>query len=83
MPLGLGTVFPCLSRGGWHPRYVLIDCGVHDRYPGGRERMEAIARDIAEATNRSIQVVAVTHEHSDHLYGFMYGKRELRTLRNR
>lgn len=57
-----------------NPRYVLIDCGVHDRYPKGRERLEAIARDIAEATNRHLHVVAVTHEHSDHLYGFMYGK---------
>ena len=57
-----------------NPRYVLIDCGVHDRYPKGRERLEAIARDIAEATSRRIHVVAITHEHSDHLYGFMYGK---------
>ena len=56
------------------PRYVLIDCGVHGGYPGGKERLEAIARDIAEATNHRIHVVAVTHEHADHINGFLYGR---------
>jgi len=56
------------------PRYLLIDCGVHDRYQGGDERLKAVARDIAKTTGNRLHIVAVTHEHTDHLYGFMYGK---------
>ena len=54
------------------PRYVLIDCGVHHRYPDGQTRMKLIAGDIAKVTNNHLDIVAVTHEHTDHLYGFRY-----------
>jgi beta-lactamase superfamily II metal-dependent hydrolase len=56
------------------PRYMLIDCGVHQRYPGGKERMQLVAADIAKATGNHLHVVAATHEHTDHLSGFVYGK---------
>ncbi|MFA5348665.1 MAG: hypothetical protein WC294_11050, partial [Methanoregula sp.] len=56
------------------PRYILIDCGVHDKYQGGDERLKSIAKDIAQTTGNKLHIVAVTHEHTDHLYGFMHGK---------
>jgi beta-lactamase superfamily II metal-dependent hydrolase len=36
--------------------------------------MQLIAKDIAAATGKHLHVVAVTHEHTDHTYGFKYAK---------
>lgn len=63
--------FPAEDEGA---RYVLIDCGVHHQYSGGSERMKLIAEDIAKATGNNLQIVAVTHEHTDHITGFRYGE---------
>ena len=54
-------------------RYVLIDCGVHHQYQGGDKRLERIAQDIAAATGNKLHIAVITHEHTDHIYGFMYG----------
>jgi hypothetical protein len=56
------------------PRYMLIDCGVHHRYPDSQKRMKLIADNIAKVTGKHLHIVAVTHEHTDHLYGFRYAK---------
>ena len=55
-------------------RYMLIDCGVHHQYPNREERMRLLVRDIAKATANHLHVVVATHEHTDHLYGFKYGR---------
>ena len=55
-------------------RYMLIDCGVHHLYPNQKQRMKNIARDIAAATGKNLDIVVVTHEHTDHLYGFKYAR---------
>jgi hypothetical protein len=55
-------------------RYMLIDCGVHHQYDGGNKRLERVAQDIVKATGNKLHIVAITHEHADHLYGFMHGK---------
>lgn len=57
-----------------NPRYVLIDFGVLDGSSKARERMKAIAGDIGLATDYHLHVVAVTHEHADHINGFDIGK---------
>jgi hypothetical protein len=56
------------------PRYVLIDFGVHHQYPGREEQVELVAKDIAKATAGHLHIVAATHEHTDHLYGFKYAR---------
>ncbi len=56
-------------------RYMLIDCGVHHQYPDGDKKMRLIVRDIAKATANHLHIVVVTHEHTDHLYGFKYGRK--------
>jgi len=56
------------------PRYMLIDCGVHPQYPEGREIMRKVANNIVQATGNHLHVVAITHEHADHLYGFRYAR---------
>ncbi|MBR0870563.1 hypothetical protein JQ633_09350 [Bradyrhizobium tropiciagri] len=54
------------------PVYVLIDCGYK---PGsnvayGLSDMDAIIRNISDATNKHLDLVVVTHEHQDHVNGF-------------
>jgi hypothetical protein len=72
---GFGDCFLLAFRGkDGEPRYVLIDCGVHQQWTGGPQRMDLVANDIAQATGGKLHVVAVTHEHADHIYGFKYAK---------
>jgi len=54
--------------------YGLIDCGVHHQFPQGKDIIKKIAADIAAATGNHIDLVVVTHEHSDHLSGFNYAR---------
>lgn len=51
--------------------FMLIDCGVHSSVPGGSETIAAIVADIAVVTKGRIDVLAVTHEHWDHVSGFL------------
>jgi len=53
------------------PRYVLIDCGVHMRQREGRKRLLQVMNHLAAATKNHIHVVVASHEHSDHLSGFV------------
>lgn len=50
--------------------HMLIDCGVHSAVSGGSELIRRIVADIAHVT-RHIDVLVVTHEHMDHLSGFL------------
>jgi beta-lactamase superfamily II metal-dependent hydrolase len=53
------------------PFYMLIDCGLWNgsQLEQGPEIRDVIA-DIADATNSTLDVVLVTHEHMDHVNGF-------------
>src|SRR6266704_3781777 len=50
--------------------WMLIDCGIQSSITGGTETIANIASDIASATER-IDVVVATHEHWDHISGFL------------
>ncbi len=52
------------------PRYLLIDCGAHHRYPNREILLNKVAQNIADATGSHLHVVAGTHQHTDHLDGF-------------
>jgi beta-lactamase superfamily II metal-dependent hydrolase len=51
-------------------QHVLIDCGVYQGTADSAATMQAIARHIRKTTRR-LDLVAATHEHSDHLSGFL------------
>jgi len=55
--------------------YMLIDFGVHHQYPNQDQRIPLVAEDIARATGKHLHAVVITHEHTDHLYGFKHGKK--------
>jgi len=59
-------------KGGGDPVHLLIDCGYK---PGSQKTLPAnnigqIVKHIETATNKSLDVVVVTHEHQDHVNGF-------------
>jgi hypothetical protein len=39
------------------PRYMLIDCGVHQQYKGGPARIDLIVKDIAAVTKNHLHIV--------------------------
>jgi glyoxylase-like metal-dependent hydrolase (beta-lactamase superfamily II) len=51
--------------------WMLIDCGVHSAVQGGNDTVAAIVADIAKETDGRLDVVVVTHEHWDHVSGFL------------
>lgn len=51
---------------------ILIDCGLHPIVKGGTDIVAAIANDIKLAIgNEPIDVLVITHEHMDHVSGFL------------
>lgn len=51
---------------------MLIDCGLHPIVKGGTEIVAAIANDIKLALGTNpIDVLVITHEHMDHVSGFL------------
>lgn len=50
---------------------MLIDCGVHSSVSGGAELIREIADDIKVETGGRLDVLVVTHEHWDHVSGFL------------
>jgi len=79
--MGPGDCFLLAFRGDdGKARYVLIDCGCIGGYKGCSERSRRVAGDIARATGNHLDVVAVTHEHSDHVNGFGFGRAAFDTI---
>lgn len=49
---------------------LLIDCGVAVAQANASEKMKGVLKDILDVTEGSVDVLAVTHEHWDHVSGF-------------
>ena len=79
---GLGDCFLItFPRGNDKPFYMMIDCGVILGTQNAAATMQAVVKDIANTTDGHIDLLAVTHEHWDHLSGFLQA-RELFTKLN-
>src|SRR5262249_48736792 len=50
---------------------VLIDCGVHSSVANGNATVAAIVEDLASETGGHIDLLVITHEHWDHVSGFL------------
>jgi hypothetical protein len=70
---GLGDCFLiALKRTGNKPDYkILIDCGVILGTPDAASIMTKVVDDIAAATGGNVDLLLTTHEHWDHLSGFI------------
>ena len=50
---------------------LMIDCGVVLGTEDARAKMTGVVENIVEDTNEKVDVLAITHEHWDHLSGFI------------
>ena len=60
---------------------ILIDCGVAVATKDAATTMKNVMNDVLSATEERIDVLAVTHEHWDHLSGFSQAKAEFGRLK--
>src|SRR3981081_3197342 len=69
---GLGDCFLLAFPGkAKKPFYLLIDCGVLVGQVPGRPDIRAIAQHIADSTNKRLDLIIASHQHWDHLSGFI------------
>ena len=76
---GLGDCFlltfpqtgPDSTRAEFH---MLIDCGVLTGTENARERIQSVVSDIFDTTGGVLDLVVATHEHWDHVSGFVQAR---------
>jgi hypothetical protein len=51
--------------------WMLIDCGVHTSVKGGSAYIDDVVADVAATTKNHLDVIVITHEHTDHTSGFL------------
>ncbi|QCI66701.1 MBL fold metallo-hydrolase [Phreatobacter stygius] len=78
---GLGDCFLIsLSRASGKPYRIMIDCGVILGTPDSSAIMTAVVEDIARETGGTIDLLLATHQHWDHLSGFVQATEALKKL---
>ena len=72
---GLGDCFLVSLPGSTGvPFHLLIDCGVHSGTPGEVDMMQRVAREIAATAGGRLDVVVASHDHWDHVSGFVQAR---------
>ncbi|HBZ56403.1 MAG TPA: hypothetical protein DEO88_13435, partial [Syntrophobacteraceae bacterium] len=59
---------------------MLIDCGILKGTPGGGESLKNAIKNVVEVTGGKLDVLVVTHEHWDHVSGFLQAQEEFKQL---
>jgi len=80
---GLGDCFLlAFPRAGrpQDPCYLVIDCGVAKSTPDKGLRTKRIVENLRDATGGRIDVLAITHQHYDHVSGFQDAWQEWKTI---
>jgi hypothetical protein len=78
---GLGDCFLLTFPGEGRDVHVLVDCGVLIGTPEGKDRVCAVAENVKQETHGRLDVLVVTHEHWDHVSGFVQAQEVLAELR--
>ena len=72
---GLGDCFLITLPGKQgKPYYIMIDCGVILGTSGAAAKMQSVANDVLTTTAGHVDLLIVTHEHWDHLSGFIQAR---------
>ncbi len=71
---GLGDCFLLTFPRQPKPFYMLIDCGALNSKHYDADLMKQVVHDIQEATGGHLDAVVATHEHWDHISGFLQAK---------
>ena len=61
--------------------FILIDCGIVLGTPDASSKMQAVAEDIVATTNGHVDLLLVTHEHWDHVSGFIQAREAFEKLK--
>jgi hypothetical protein len=69
---GLGDCFLLTFARPIGPYYMVIDCGVFTGTNEMKKRLTAVTQDIKITTDNHIHRLVITHEHYDHLSGFIH-----------
>jgi beta-lactamase superfamily II metal-dependent hydrolase len=78
---GLGDCFLItIPAGRGKPFYFMIDCGVILGTKNPRDSMTKVVDDIVKITGGHVDVLAATHEHWDHLSGFVQARDSFENL---
>lgn len=67
----LGDCFLLTFRNGDEKSHILIDCGALTGTPDGKQKIIQAVEEIVWETGRSLAALVVTHEHWDHVSGFL------------
>ncbi len=77
----LGDCFLLTFNAGGSQSRMLIDCGSFRNSGKSIARLGQVVKDIgAEANRRALDLVVGTHQHNDHLSGFVHCEQEFRKL---
>ncbi len=79
-PGGIGDCFLLSFPGRGGQSHILIDCGVLTGTDDAARAMQAVVADVVQATGKRLDVLVVTHEHWDHVSGFLQAKEEFKKL---
>jgi hypothetical protein len=63
------------------PYYVMIDCGVILGTPGAAAKMTDVVKNIEAVTQGEIDLLLATHEHWDHVSGFIQAQEAFEKLK--
>ncbi|MFL5968744.1 MAG: MBL fold metallo-hydrolase [Gaiellaceae bacterium] len=77
---GLGDCFLITCTEGDETSHLLIDCGVLKGTPDAKTRMNEVAESVYKTTGGHLDRLVVTHEHWDHLSGFLQAQPVFDTL---
>jgi hypothetical protein len=77
---GLGDCFLLTCSDGGDESHLLIDCGVLKGTGEADKRMQEVAESVRETTGGHLDRLVVTHEHWDHVSGFLQAEAIFDTL---
>ena len=78
---GLGDCFLItVPQTGSKPYSILIDCGVAMGTPQADTIMQAAVKEIAGLTDGIVDLLVVTHQHWDHVSGFVQATEQLKDI---
>jgi len=63
-----------------NPCYLVIDCGVAKSTPDKGLRTRRIVENLRDATGGHVDILAITHQHYDHISGFQDAWQEWKTI---
>src|SRR5712692_8962484 len=76
---GLGDCFLLtIPQNGRRPYSILVDCGVAMGTPNAEVIMKQVVSKISKLTQGIVDLLVITHQHWDHVSGFVHAAAELK-----